>query len=406
MMLSKDKKNAMNTSLSLVKPGAIESSLFAFAQGSAFMPKVSLRELAQLVGGQVVGDPELVVRDALPIQDAGECCITLADSKEQIQKADQSKACAIVVGSYDPACSKPLIIVEDIHGAFVQMIARLRPCSTMPAHPGTTLTSISDRAIVDSTASIGSGTVISAGVQIASGCTVGRRCYVHPNVTLMEGCRIGDDCELFPGAVLYAGTILGHRVLVHSNVVLGSYGFGYRQTAGKHVRTAQLGWVEIEDDVEIGAGSTIDRGTYGPTRVGEGTKLDNLVHIGHNCHIGKHNLLCAQVGIAGSCTTGDYVVMGGQAGLKDHLEIGSGAMLAARSGIMYDVAPGEIVFGSPAGPRKDKLREVILIGKLPEFKQDLQQLNRRVQELEAAQRSAAPGAEQSHDEGRQDHRAA
>jgi len=370
------------------------------------MPNVTLKELAQLVGGQVVGDPELVVQDALPIQDASVPCITLADCKEQLQKALQSQAVAIVVKQYVQACNKPLIVVEDIHAAFIQIITRLRPCSAMPTRPESASTSVSDRAVVDSTTTIGSGTVISPGVTIASGCIIGRRCILHPNVTVMESCQIGDDCELFSGSVLYPGTMLGARVVVHANAVLGVYGFGYRLIHGMHQRTAQLGWVEIGDDVEIGAGSTIDRGTYGVTRVGLGTKIDNMVHIGHNCHIGNHNLLCAQVGIAGSCSTGDYVVMGGQAGVKDHLHVGTGAMVAARSGLMYGVEPGEVVFGSPAGPRTDKLREHILIGKLPEFKRELQQLTRRVQELEANDSTSSAEAMETIEKKQGDQKAA
>lgn len=347
------------------------------------MPNVTLRELAQLVGGQVIGDPGLTVQDALPIQDVTATCITLADSKEQLEKAEQSKAVAVVVSQVVSACGKALIVVTDIHEAFIQIIARLRPCSIFPTRSESQTTVVSELAVVDPTSSIGYGTLITSGVNIAANCVIGCGSTLHSNVTVMEGCRLGDDCELFPGVVLYPGTIVGNRTVIHANAVLGAYGFGYRQKAGKHLRTAQLGWVELGDDVEIGAGTTIDRGSYGPTRIGHGTKIDNLVQIGHNCHIGQHNLICSQVGVAGSCSTGDYVVMGGQAGLKDHLRIGTGAMLAARAGLMYDVPDGEIVFGSPAGPRKEKLREQLLIGKLPEFKRELQQLSRRLQELEA-----------------------
>ena len=199
----------------------------------------------------------------------------------------------------------------------------------------------------------------------------------------MEGCQLGDDCEVFPGTVFYRHTRLGNRVTVHANVTLGAYGFGYRQVEGRHVRAAQLGWVEIDDDVEIGANSTVDRGTYGPTRIGAGSKLDKMVQIGHNCHIGRHNLICSQTGIAGSCRTGDYVVMGGKVGIADHVEIADRATLAAGSGVMRNIPEGEVVLGRPAGPIKQKMQEWAVLPRVPEMRKELHELIRRVSQLEA-----------------------
>ncbi len=159
-----------------------------------------------------------------------------------------------------------------------------------------------------------------------------------------------------PGVVLYPGTILEDDVLIHANAVIGAYGFGYRQVQGRHERTAQLGWVHLENNVEVGAGTTIDRGTYGPTRIGAGTKLDNLIQIGHNVHIGKHNLICAQAGVAGSCSTGDYVVLGGQVGMRDHIHLGDRVMVAAQSGLANDVQSGVIVMVPRRYRRKNRLR--------------------------------------------------
>src|SRR5690606_14999477 len=145
---------------------------------------------------------------------------------------------------------------------------------------------------------------------------------IHSGVSILAGSRIGAGCTLFPNVVLYEGTLVGNRVIIHANTTIGAYGFGYATVNGRHQLSAQLGHVELEDDVEIGAGTTIDRGTYDPTVIGEGTKIDDQVMVAHNCRIGKHNLLCSQVGIAGSCTTGDYVVMAGQVGIRDHVHIG------------------------------------------------------------------------------------
>src|SRR5262249_16361727 len=162
-------------------------------------------------------------------------------------------------------------------------------------------------------ASVGAGTVIGARCRIAAGAVIGRNC------------RLGDDVTVFANAVLYDDTVLGHRVIIHGNAVLGADGFGYRFQDGRHVKVPQLGFVEIGDDVEVGAGSTIDRGTFQATRGGAGTKIDNLVQVGHNCQVGRHNLFVAQVGMAGSSSTGDYVVIAGQVGVVGHVHIGTGA---------------------------------------------------------------------------------
>lgn len=344
------------------------------------MPSLMLNELAKLVSGHIVGDGTITVDDALPLRDAKLGCLTLADSAKQVELASQSPAAAVVVGQAFDNCKKVQLVVVDIHAAFIKLIEHLRqPTATI--FSTSSQTNIAASAIVDSSASIGEGTKVSAQVVIEAGVRVGRGCLIHPGVTVMNHCVLGDDCELFPGCVIYPDTRIGNRVLIHSNAVIGAYGFGYRQHSGKHVRTAQLGWVEIHDDVEIGAGTTIDRGTYGATKIGQGTKIDNQVQIGHNCHIGAHNLLCAQVGIAGSCTTGNYVVMGGQVGLADHLKVADGAMIAAQSGLMSDVAAGEVVIGSPAGPRKQKFVEIAALAKLPEMRKEFRALVQRVEQI-------------------------
>ena len=194
-------------------------------------------------------------------------------------------------------------------------------------------------------------------------------------------CRLGERVTVFPGSVLYENTIVGDRVIVHANVVLGAYGFGYELVDGHHELSPQLGHVEIGDDVEIGAGSTIDRGTYGATRIGEGTKLDNLVMIGHNCQIGRHNLLCAQVGIAGSSDTGDYVVMGGQVGVRDHIQLGDGVMVGAQSGVSESIDQAGRYLGAPAIPLRKEIQALCSRQKLPEMRKQLARLEKQVKKL-------------------------
>jgi UDP-3-O-[3-hydroxymyristoyl] glucosamine N-acyltransferase len=269
-----------------------------------------------------------------------------------------------------------MLVAKNVYAAFEAIIQHFRPVRSL-AFEG-----ISATASVAGSAQLGCGTSVGPGATVAADCVIGDRCRLHPNVHIMAGCRIGDDCEFFPGAVLYPDTIVGSRVLVHANAVLGAYGFGYKTISGRHQRSGQLGWVELGDDVEIGAGVTIDRGTYGATRIGEGSKLDNQVHIGHNCQIGRHNLLCAHVGMAGSCSTGDYVVMAGQAGMADHIHLGNRVVIGGQAGVMQDVPDGQTMFGSPAMPAKRKMQEVAIAARLPELRREMREMQKQLQELQ------------------------
>ncbi|TSA09311.1 MAG: UDP-3-O-(3-hydroxymyristoyl)glucosamine N-acyltransferase, partial [Planctomycetaceae bacterium] len=213
---------------------------------------------------------------------------------------------------------------------------------------------------------------------------IGSDVTIHSGARIMAGSRIGDGSVIWPNAVLYERTVIGQRVVIHSGAVIGAYGFGYGVVDARYRLSAQLGWVEIGSDVEIGANTTIDRGTYGPTVIGEGTKLDNLVMIAHNCRLGRHNLICSQVGVAGSTTTGDWVVMAGQCGVRDHVHIGDGAVLGARSGVSNDVPPRTSVLGEPAIELRDRKLQLATISRLPEMRKDLKKLTARLEALESA----------------------
>jgi UDP-3-O-[3-hydroxymyristoyl] glucosamine N-acyltransferase len=191
-------------------------------------------------------------------------------------------------------------------------------------------------------------------------------------------CQIGDDVVLYPNVVLYDGTVLGNRVIIHGNAVLGADGFGYRLQNGRHVKVPQLGHVEIGDDVEIGACTTIDRGTFQATRIGAGTKIDNLVQVAHNCQIGRHNLLVSQMGIAGSSSTGDYVVAAGQVGIVDHVHIGDRVIIGGQAGVTKDVPAGQHILGSPATPERDQKRIMMSLEKLPEIRRELRRIKQHL----------------------------
>jgi UDP-3-O-[3-hydroxymyristoyl] glucosamine N-acyltransferase len=332
----------------------------------------TLQQLADLVRGEVVGDPNTVIVSAKPLQEAGEGDITFAENDKSLGKLRESKAAAVVVGSSPIEIGKPLLRTKDPLAAFVEVFKLLRGIRDDP--PG----GIDPRAVVDSTARIGRDTAVMAFAVVGANSVIGERCRIHPGVVIGHNCRIGDDVTVHANAVLYDRTEIQDRSTIHANSVIGADGFGYRMQSGRHVKVPQLGSVVIGPDVEIGAATTIDRGTFGPTRIGEGTKIDNLVMIGHNCQIGKHNILVSQVGIAGSCVTGDYVVLAGQVGIADHVTIGTGAQVGAKSGIHTDIPAGERWLGCPAMPDAEIKRIWIVMDRLPEMRKDLKILKSKL----------------------------
>ena len=308
------------------------------------MMQATLGELATLVGGQITGDDQLVIRGAATLRDAGPGQITLVDQSEKNHRLQNCRAAAIVAPRSFTPRDIPAIQVDDVHRAFAIIMGRFSPPQSTPR------IGISPLAVVSPTAEIGPDADIHPFATIGDRVIIGAGSTIHSGVHIMAGTQIGEGVTIFPNAVLYENTVVGPRCLIHANVVLGAYGFGYGFAEGRHVLSAQLGNVVLGADVEVGAGSTIDRGTYGPTSIGEGTKIDDLVMVAHNCRIGRHNMLCSQVGIAGSTTTGDYVVMAGQVGVRDHVHIGDRAVLGAMAGVTNDVPEGTRMIGIPATP--------------------------------------------------------
>lgn len=341
------------------------------------MAQYTLKYLAELVGGTTVGDADTKVDNALPLQDAIPTALTLVDSEQSAQKLTASAAGAVLTKS-KLLIDMPQIVVDDIHTAFTQIVEScFRPTVSARA-PG-----IHPTAVVHASADVGDNVAIGPRVTVDAGVTIGAGAIIEPGVHIHADCVVGTQSYIGSNTVLYAGTRIGARAKIHAGVVIGADGFGYKQVEGNHVRTSQLGWVEIESDVEIGANSTIDRGTYGATRIGEGTKIDNLVQIGHNCHIGRHNMICAQVGIAGSSSTGDYVVLAGQVGIADHIRIANRVKIAAKSGILADVQEGQVLMGSPAMPHRQKLQEFVLTSRLPELNKQVKSMNKVIAALQA-----------------------
>jgi UDP-3-O-[3-hydroxymyristoyl] glucosamine N-acyltransferase len=326
---------------------------------------VTVRQLAELVQGKLLGDGALVIQSARTLQDANAGDITFVENDKHAQRLAQSNATAAVVPKNLSISGKALIQVADPLVAFVAVFQHF--LGKAPFKP----TGIDPRAIIDPSAQIGADPSIGPFVCVGAGTIIGARCQLQNGVTVGSNCRFGDDAMLYPNVVIYDDTVMGDRVIIHANSVIGADGFGYRFQQGRHVKVPQLSNVIIGSDVEIGACSCIDRGTFEPTRIGEGTKLDNFVQIAHNCQIGKHNALAAQVGIGGSSTTGNHVFMGGQAGVSDHIDVGHGAMLGAKTGSFHNIPAGKRMFLYPAQEERVAGRVIACLKKLPEMRKDL-----------------------------------
>lgn len=335
------------------------------------MPTVS--ELAALVGGEVFsGSGDAVIEGPAALESAGPGEISFFAHPRYAADLRTTRAAAVLVprdfaGETPAAC----IRVDDPSAAFTRITREfLREPAPPPAgvHPS---------AVVHSGAQIAPGASIGEQAVVMPGAVIGPRSVVMAGGYIGTGARIGAACLLHPHAVVGHGCLLGDRVILHSGAVVGSDGFGYDTQDGRHTKIAQSGIVVVEDDVEIGANTTIDRARFGRTVIGEGTKIDNLVMIAHNVVIGKHCIVCAQVGIAGSARIGNHVILAGQAGLVGHIRIGDGAIVGAQTGVSNDIEPGARVVGSPPRPIGDWKRSIIRVDKLAELYDRVKKLEQR-----------------------------
>lgn len=346
---------------------------------------INLGQLVSMVNGELFGPADLCISGATPLYEVQAGQITLLDDLRQAESLIGCAA-AIVVKQHIPDCSLPQIAVTDPRSSFGQIVqffldVELSNRSLEMASVGTATQSDSGRNI-SAGAHIDASAVIAADAMIEHGVAIGRRvsiasgAHLMPGVVVMDDTVLGENCTVFPNVTFYPRTRVGDNVTIHAGVVLGAYGFGYKSSSSGHQRTQQLGYVIIEDEVEIGACVTIDRGTFGSTRIGRGTKIDNQVMIGHNCQIGKYNLLCSQVGIAGSCKTGDFVVLAGQVGIKDHITLGDHAVVGAQAGVMDDLAGNQVYLGSPATPQREQMQIMAVQRRLPEIRRTVKHLEK------------------------------
>ncbi len=341
----------------------------------------TVEQLAALVRGRLVGDGTLAIRSARTVAEAGPGDITFIESERFVKLLKASPASAAIVGPHfnlgrqDAGASLTVIEVDDPMAAFLTVRTHLNG-GVAPRWTG-----VHPQAWVAPTAVVGQNVAIYPFAYVGDGAILSDGTTLHPGAVIGDRCRLGNDCIIHPNVVLYADVILGDRVEVHSGSVLGGDGFGYRQIDGRHVKVPHTGRLEIENDVEIGSNCTIDRATFETSRVGEGTKIDNLVMVGHNNQIGRHNLLCGQVGIAGSCKTGDYVVIAGQAGIKDNTQIGHRVVVGAQAGVHRNVPDGQNVLGSPAIPVREQRRLFQVIARLPEMHRQFRELTAQLAAL-------------------------
>ena len=317
-------------------------------------------QIAQHLQGEVVGDSQVVLNNFATAESAKPGDLIFAENEEYLLRAEQSAASAVIVGPNATSPSKVLIRVKTPRLAFAKVLDLFFPEPTFPpyVHPSAV---IAPDAQIDPSAHIGPYCVVGSKTKI------GPRVALIAHVCIADGCVLDEATTLFPNVTIYPRSLIGKRVRIHAGTVIGSDGFGYVQDGGAHFKVPQIGHVIIGDDVEIGANVTIDRGALGPTRIGRGTKIDNLVQIAHNVQIGEHCLLISQAGIAGSSKLGNYVVLAGQAGIAGHLKIGDQAVVGAQSGVMHNIPAKERWMGSFAQPHLDFKRQALALRQLPDL---------------------------------------
>lgn len=342
---------------------------------------LTAQQIADHLNAPLVGDPTISLTGVAIIEQATASDLTYLGDVKKVSRLKSSKSPVVLVPSDSEKAIAELegvtfVLVAEPEVAFLEIAGVFQP-QRIPTGAG-----ISPSAIIAPTADIGADTFIGHHAVIGNDVTIGTGCRIEHGVVIEDGCTIGDDVVIHANCVLYPDLIIGNDVIIHASCVLGADGFGYRTVDGRHERLPHYGTVRICDDVEIGAGTTIDRAKVGETIIGTGTRIDNQVMIGHNCQLGPHNLIVSQVGFAGSVTTGSYVVCAGQAGIADHVHLGDGAIIGAKTGVHRDMKGGQAYFGTPAVPHAEAARNMMALRRLPEIRTSVKQLEKDVTRLQ------------------------
>lgn len=333
--------------------------------------KIALKEIAELLGGTIAGDDDVVIKNIRPIEEAGPGDITFIANMKYLRQLETTKASAILVSPQTQAAGKNLVIVDDPYVAFGKLLNIFYPIEH--SYKG-----ISKDAYIEEGADVSPAATVFPRSYISKGVKIEKGAVIYPGVFIGSNTRIGENSILYANVTVYKNSLIGKRVILHSGVVVGGDGFGFAAPGKSNSKIPQVGFVQIDDDVEIGANSTIDRGTLGKTWIGRNVKIDNLVQIAHNVVIGENSVITSQVGISGSTKVGKSVIVGGQAGIVGHINIGDNVMIAAGSGIHKGIESGQIVAGFPQLPYRQWLKVEACRTKLPEMKKTLEEMKRKI----------------------------
>ncbi|OEU49323.1 MAG: UDP-3-O-(3-hydroxymyristoyl)glucosamine N-acyltransferase [Desulfuromonadales bacterium C00003096] len=335
----------------------------------------TLKELAELIGGTVVGDGDVAIHRVAGIDSAKAGEITFLANPKYLPLLQSTQASAVMVMPGVDAPGVPLLVCPNPYLAFAKVLTALHVAK--PEYRG-----IMEGAYIDPETKIADGVTIYPGCVIGKNVSVGSGTTLYSGVLLYDNVTVGEDCLIHAGTVVRERCRIGNRVIVQPKAVIGSDGFGFAPDGSSYFKIPQVGIVVIEDDVEIGANCCLDRAALGETRIGRGTKLDNLVQIAHNVKIGADSIIVAQVGIAGSTEIGKHCTLGGQVGVAGHIKVGDNTMVGAQSGISGNVPGGEVVSGTPAIPHRDWLKAATSFSKLPEMRKEIKRLKKQVEELQ------------------------
>lgn len=340
--------------------------------------EITLAEIAEMVAGTLQGDGDKIIRKAAPFDAAAIDDITFAGDARFLKRIDSVRAGAVIVPQGFKGASKNLIFVENPQVAFAKALIFFSP--PKKPQPG-----ISPNTHIGSNVVFGKDISIAPFAVIQNNVTLGDRVNLHSNVVIGDDVVIGNDVVIYPNVTILERCRIGNRVIVHAGTVIGSDGFGFAPDGKRYFKIPQTGIVQIDDDVEIGAGNTIDRGTFDKTWIRQGVKTDNLVHIAHNVTVGENTVIVAQVGIAGSVVIGNHVILAGQAAVAGHLEIGDDVVIGPRAGISKSIPSGAVVSGAPEMPHRLWLRVQRIIYRLPELKKKIDDLEKRLRKIENKQ---------------------
>lgn len=340
---------------------------------------IRVSDIAKEIDAELIGNDSITIMDISPIQDSAKGHITFISNKKYAKFLSTTRASAVIVSEdmdVDKITGKTFLQVKNPYYAFSKVIKLFYPDKLLIEK------GIHATAVIGKNSEIGEDVSLGAHVVIGRGCTIGDRTVLMPGVVVGDESIIGADCKIYSNVSIREKVTIKDRVIIHNGVVIGSDGFGFAYAQGKYHKIPQIGTVVIEEDVEIGANTTIDRAALGKTIISRGTKLDNLIQVAHNCKLGEHCVIAAQAGISGSTTVGNRVQIGGQAGFIGHITIGDNAIIAAQSGVSKPIETGQYVFGTPAEDYRKEFRIHAARRRLPELLKDIVNIKKRLKKLE------------------------